>query len=542
MSNQDRSTALDTSSHPLSPGQPDHSPDNCALIQHMAQSQHHLAPISANEMENVAFRFLASFVGSSCWREMISFTNNYKQTLAHLAVLFQYTALLEKLVEWDINLDVQDLNGFTALHCAYLCKDWECVRLLRCAGADEDLEDNLGRLPVDVYRRTGYVRSSTPSSDGRSSPACIPSEDEEWENVTRDALQPSSFEVTGVVKDQPGPGADTSDSHSKGKPSIGSLCLPSSQDSNDSWIKAFEEKARIADPPIDLTSSPGRQVSQPSRVGQYATPYPAAAPASTGLFHPHESTRDPATAYYHSPGTPASDLTSSLSLSDTGPPFARVMSHRESGGDPFSVYPASLCTSTMSTPSPMPPETPLHMSWSNHNPHMHRPDSSASYHHNILHYGSEARLQRLHWPSPSPSRAGMRYDPPSHPPPSWHRFGAITPYLDEKSQKEAADERKILTGNSPPFVPPAHEYGYAHTQPLGLDKNKKQSKKDHHREHETTHTQGNNSRMSAAKEKEQLARRFMEQPLTPVDSHGPVKDHVNIQQRDRHHSTQHRDP
>ena len=540
MSSQDRSTSLDMSSHPLSPGQPDHSPDNCALIQHMAQSQHHLAPISANEMENVAFRYLASFVGSSCWRDMISFTNNYNQTLAHLAVLFQYTALLEKLVEWDVNLDVQDLNGFTALHCAYLCKDWECVRLLRCAGADEDLEDNLGRLPVDVYRRTGYVRSSTPSSDGRSSPACIPSEDEDWENVTRDALQPSSFEVTGVVKDQPGPGTNTSDSHSKGKPLIISLCSPSSADSNDSWIKAFEEKARITDPPIDLTSSPGRRVSQPSRVGQYATPYPAATSASTGPFNPHESTREPATAaYYPSPGTPASDLTSSLSLSDTGPPFARVTNRRESGSDLFSVYPASLCTSANTTP----PRTPLHMSWSSHHPHMYRPDSSAS-----LHYGSDARLQRLHWPSPSPSRAGIRYDPPSHPPPSWQRFGAITPYLDEKTQKEAVDERKILMGSShlptppPPFLPPAHEYGYAHTYQLGSDKNKKQSKKDHNRERETIHTQGNNSRMSAAREKEQFARRFTEQALTPVDSHGLAKDQVNIQQRDRHHCTQHRDP
>ena len=107
---QDRSTSFDTSSHLLSLGPPNHSPDGCALNQHMAQSQRHPAPISANEMENVAYRFLASLVGSPCWRDRMSFANNHNQTLAHLAVLFRYTVLLEKLVECGMNPDIQDLN------------------------------------------------------------------------------------------------------------------------------------------------------------------------------------------------------------------------------------------------------------------------------------------------------------------------------------------------------------------------------------------------------------------------------------------------
>jgi hypothetical protein len=532
MSSQDRSTSFDTSSHHLSSGTPNHSAEGCALIQHMAQSQRHLAAISANEMENVAFRFLASLVGSPCWRDTISFANNHNQTLAHLAVLFRYTALLEKLVEWGVNLDVQDLNGFTALHCAYLCKDWECVRLLRCAGADEDLEDNLGRLPVDIYSpRTGYIRATTPSSDRTSSPARIPNEDDDWENITSDSLQPSSLEASGVVKDPLGSGAHTSDSHSKNDQLIVSLSSPSS---DDSWIKAFGEKVRIPDSPVDLTSSPSRQVAQLSRLGQFATRYPPATSASTGLFRPHESTREPATAYYTSPGTPASDLTSSLPLSEAGPTFQRVMNHRgESGSDLSSVYPPSLFTSPMSTPSPMPPETPLHMSWLNHNPQVHRPDSSASYHHHMLHHGSETRVQQPHQPSPSPSRAGTRYDPPTHPPPSWLRFGPATSYLDEKSQREAVDERKVLTG----IPPPVHEYGYAQARQL----NKKQSKVDHPHEYESTHSQRNTSWMSTAKEKEQFARQVTEQELTPVDGHGQAKGQVNSQQHDRHHYTQHRD-
>jgi hypothetical protein len=549
ISTQGCSTSFDTSSYHHSSAPPNLSSDSCSLIQHMAQSQRHLAPISANEKENMAFRFLASLVNSPSWQDTISFANDHNQTLAHLAVLFRYTALLEKLVEWGMNLDVQDLNGFTALHCAYLCEDWECVRLLRCAGADEDLEDNLGRLPVDIYSPSiGHTRASTPSSDGTSSPPRILSEEEDWESVPRTALQASSFEEAGIVKGQPGPEAHTSNSHSKGTPLVVSLSSPSSDASNDSWIQSFDEKVQILDSPTGPTSSAplqSRQVGQPSRVNQHATHYPPATSASTGPFHLHESTREPAPARHPSPGTPVSDLTSSLPLSEAGLPFQRLMNHRGgSGSDLSSAYPPSHCTSPMSTPSPMPPETPLQSSWSYHSPQMHRPDSSASYHQNMLHAASEAKGQRPHWPSPSLSHASMRYDPPSHPPPHWLRFGAITPYLDEKSQKETVDERKVLTGSShlapPPFPPPVHESGYAHAQQSKVEKNKNQYKKDDIRERETTHTQGNASWMSAEKEKDRHVRRSAERELTPVDGHGQAKGHVNSQQRGRQHYTQHR--
>jgi len=306
MSTQDRSTSYDTSSDILSPN---HSSDGCTLIQHMAQSQRHLAQEAPTRWKTVAFRFLASFVGSPWWRDTISFANSHNPTLAHLAVLFWYTALLDKLVEWGVNLDVQDLNGFTAPHCAYLCKEWGCVRLLRSAGADEDLEDILGRRPVDVHSpRTGYIRASTPSSDGASSPARLPNEDGDWENITRDTSQISSLEASEVVKDPQSSRAHTSDYHSTGKPLIVSLALPSSADPNDSWIKAFGEKVQIPDFPIDRTPPPSRQVAQLSRLGQYATPYPPTTSVPTGPFRPHGSTREPPAAYYPSPGTPTSDF------------------------------------------------------------------------------------------------------------------------------------------------------------------------------------------------------------------------------------------
>ena len=536
MSSQGRSTSCDTSGH-LLPVSPDLSSDSCASIQQMAQSQRHLAPISANESENFAFRFLSSLIGSPSWLRTISFVNDRNQTLAHLAILFRYTALLEKLVEWGVNPDVQDLNGFTALHCAYLCKDWESVRLLRCAGADENLEDNLGRLPVDIYSPcTSDIRAGTPSNDGTSSPAHIPSEEEDWENIPRPALQPSGFEVSGMMNDQPGSEAHTSESHLKGRPSIVSLSS-SSDDSNDSWIEGFDEKVQISNSPIDLTPSPppqSRQVAQPSRLGQHATPYPPPTSVLTGPFYLHDSTREPAIVQHPSPGTPSSDLTSSLSLSEASLPFRRVMNHRGgSGSDLSSAYPPSHCTSPMSAPSPIPPATPLQRSWTYNNPQMHRSDSPASYHHNMLHAGSDARVQRLYRPSPSPSRAGMRYDPPSYPPPFGPRFGAITLYHDEKCQKDGVDERKIFTGSSHhlplSFPPPAHESGCVYTKNLKVEKNKEQSKKDDICQCETL--QGH---IGSAEEKDRSVRRFEEQAFTPVDGHGQANSQGNLQQRGGH--------
>jgi hypothetical protein len=46
---------------------------------------------------------------------------------------------------------VQDVDGFTALHCAYSYRDLDSVGILKRYGADEDIEDNLGRRPLDMY-------------------------------------------------------------------------------------------------------------------------------------------------------------------------------------------------------------------------------------------------------------------------------------------------------------------------------------------------------------------------------------------------------
>ena len=150
---------------------------------------------SAGEMEALTVQLLASFTNSPNWEDSISFKNEHHQTLAHLAVLFRYTTLLEKVAQWGINVDVQDVNGFTALHCAYLCGDLRAVQILQGYGADEDVQDSLGRRPSDMY----FPRENIPRENG--SPSSDRTADD-WEKVSEVS---SSFDECSPIsarKDQ----------------------------------------------------------------------------------------------------------------------------------------------------------------------------------------------------------------------------------------------------------------------------------------------------------------------------------------------------
>jgi ankyrin repeat protein len=81
---------------------------------------------------------------------MISTTNDCNQTLAHISIFCDYPTLLSRLVDWRIDLAVADVNGLTALHCAYMKGDSESVRILRRGGASETATDKLSRIPSSL--------------------------------------------------------------------------------------------------------------------------------------------------------------------------------------------------------------------------------------------------------------------------------------------------------------------------------------------------------------------------------------------------------
>lgn len=84
------------------------------------------------------------------FREIISTTNEWGQTLAHLCISHGYASLLGSLVDWRINLAIADADGLTALHYAYRKGDVDSIRTLRRGGASEAVVDKLGRTPLDL--------------------------------------------------------------------------------------------------------------------------------------------------------------------------------------------------------------------------------------------------------------------------------------------------------------------------------------------------------------------------------------------------------
>ena len=168
------------------------------------QSTNQFFSLGVDEMESWTLQFLSSLANSPGWEDTISLMNEHHQTLAHLAVIFRYTALLKKVTQWGIDVDVQDVNGFTALHCAYLCGDLDSVRVLKGYGADEDIEDTLGRRPLDMYiQSTDNLGESSPSSACTSSSAQVPSTREEWEMISMASSEPGSWSDNESPMDLP---------------------------------------------------------------------------------------------------------------------------------------------------------------------------------------------------------------------------------------------------------------------------------------------------------------------------------------------------
>ena len=93
---------------------------------------------------------LATFEGLPDFEQRLSTVNEYQQSLLHLAVHLRYRELVQRLVDWGIDLNIKDVNGFTALHAAYLCGDAPITHMLEQRGSTQLSLDELGRPPVEL--------------------------------------------------------------------------------------------------------------------------------------------------------------------------------------------------------------------------------------------------------------------------------------------------------------------------------------------------------------------------------------------------------
>jgi hypothetical protein len=80
----------------------------------------------------------------------ISFCNQQRHTLLHLASILGFHRLVAFLLVHDIDLNAQDRNGFTALHFACLSGRVAIARALLEAGAASFIRNEMGKTPLDL--------------------------------------------------------------------------------------------------------------------------------------------------------------------------------------------------------------------------------------------------------------------------------------------------------------------------------------------------------------------------------------------------------
>lgn len=77
-------------------------------------------------------------------------SNGTGKTLLHLAAFSGYTPLLDVLIKHNLDLDIRDRNGYTALHLAVLSRSVSSVCALLAGGADPDVVNSCGKTPQEI--------------------------------------------------------------------------------------------------------------------------------------------------------------------------------------------------------------------------------------------------------------------------------------------------------------------------------------------------------------------------------------------------------
>ena len=104
---------------------------------------------------------------------LLATVNEQGQTLLHLAIHLRYRQLFQKLVHWGIDLNVRDVNGFTALHVGYLCDDAFVIGLLEAVGATPFVLDELGRPPTELAASTSGANGIATGKDREMVPLVV---------------------------------------------------------------------------------------------------------------------------------------------------------------------------------------------------------------------------------------------------------------------------------------------------------------------------------------------------------------------------------
>ena len=129
--------------------------------------------LSSSLPESAFLDILSALKSLPEFPRLLATVNEQGQTLLHLAIYLRYRELVQKLVHWGIDLDVRDVNGFTALHAGYLCDDPFVVEFLEAEGATPFVLDELGRSPTELVASISRAAEITDGKDEGMVPLAV---------------------------------------------------------------------------------------------------------------------------------------------------------------------------------------------------------------------------------------------------------------------------------------------------------------------------------------------------------------------------------
>ncbi len=247
---------------------------------------------SHDEIETAIIQALAPLQDTLNLEEVISKTNDYKQTLAHFAVFCGYTNLLRQLMEWNIDLTIADVNGFTALHCAYKKGDRACVDLLLEKGASETVLDALGRAPSHLMPE-GFASLSDHD-------AVTGSDDQPESEQKRDA--PSLFQSTDSGHRVSDPGDEKSMDKAVPVDLMYQSRSSSAACNSQSILRSPPLPVAPAHPPLSPTPLTRHRTTSPPNLRPPPLPSPLL-PHASSVSSLRRGQEPPATSVTHSPST-----------------------------------------------------------------------------------------------------------------------------------------------------------------------------------------------------------------------------------------------
>ncbi|KAF0405052.1 Mga2p [Gigaspora margarita] len=114
--------------------------------------QHHLSSFArqADNFEEHVIATLALMDAFETEYDSISLQNRQQHTMLHMASMLGYKRLCAYLIEKDINVDMQDKYGFTALHYSAWTGREDIVRMLLTAGSDDIIRNSNEKTASDL--------------------------------------------------------------------------------------------------------------------------------------------------------------------------------------------------------------------------------------------------------------------------------------------------------------------------------------------------------------------------------------------------------